>query len=118
LEKGILVSKPVIEARYDLLLDCHGTFYRAQVKYADGTASKSANAVPLNLQKQCRGNGKTKVYTRDEVDVILVYVPKIDKVLWIGPEIFHGKSTIQIRLSPPKKKQTGKNLHLAEMLVW
>jgi PD-(D/E)XK nuclease superfamily protein len=116
LEKNIIVSRPAIEARYDLILDIEGEFYRAQVKYADQDSRKSQNAIVLDLRKQCRNNGKTKKYSKEEIDVVLVYLPKIDNVLWIGPELFHERSTINLRLALPKKRNA--KIIMANDLIW
>jgi PD-(D/E)XK endonuclease len=104
LQTGAFVSNPIFEgARYDYIIERDGKLYRAQVKYADGKLG-SAGAVYLNLRKQIKKN-KNCPYNESEVDVLVVYVPKIDKVCWFGPEVFCGKQGLAIRISPAKNGQ-------------
>ena len=114
-ELGALVSLPTIEARYDLVIDFEGRLYRAQVKYADDMTN--SNSVILDLRKETRGDGKKKVYTKEEIDVLLVYVPKADEVLWIGPDKFDGRKSITLRFGPAGNGQT-KGLHQVSDFKW
>lgn len=102
IRRGWNVAKPEIEDRYDLLLDDGIVIYKAQVKYVD---SFVGDALCLDLRKQCRNNGKTKTYSKAEIDVILIYVPKTGKFYWIGPELFEGKQILNFRLEPSKNGQ-------------
>jgi hypothetical protein len=105
LELGIICSRPVIEGtRYDVILDTGGKLYRAQVKYDDGRATKCTGVVQVNLRKEIRKE-KNHPYTDSEIDVLLVYVPKIDKICCFGPEIFHQKLSLSIRIAPAKNGQ-------------
>jgi hypothetical protein len=100
LQLGAFVSKPVFEgARYDYIIEIGGKLYRAQVKYADGKHRSISGAVEVNLRKQIKKN-RNHPYDENEIDVLLVYVPKI---CWFGPEIFSGKQGISIRLVPHQK---------------
>jgi hypothetical protein len=77
LELSVVCSKPVTEGtRYDCILDTGDRLYRVQVKYADGKSSCSRGAVTVNLRRQI-GKNRNHPYLEHEVDVILVYVPKI-----------------------------------------
>ena len=110
-EKGWAVSIPVNTARYDLILDAGDKLFRAQVKYAGG-GSKS-------IAKFNFGNGSSgpQCYTKDEIDVVLVYLPQLDDVVWLGPELFHNKYGLHIRLEPAKNNQS-KGIFLAEDHLW
>jgi PD-(D/E)XK nuclease superfamily protein len=102
LQLGAAVSKPIFEgARYDYIIEREGKLYRAQVKYADGKPSRTTGAVYLNLRKQIKKN-KNCPYNDSEIDALVVYVPKIDKICWFGPEIFSGKQNLSIRIAPTK----------------
>lgn len=119
LELDAVCSRPVTECgvRYDCLIDWKGRIYRAQVKYADGKGGNNASgAVLLHLSKP-EGRGVSSPYTKDEIDVVLVYMPKIDKVLWLGAELFEGKHTIQIRYEPSKSGMK-KGCHIAQDMTW
>jgi hypothetical protein len=105
LELGMVCSRPVIEGtRYDCILDTRKRLYRAQIKYADGKPTKATGAVTVNLRKEI-GREKNHPYTDNEIDVLLVYIPKIDRVCWFGPEIFNGKSSLVIRIAPTRNGQ-------------
>lgn len=105
LEHGFHVSKPIVETRYDLVLDVAGKLYRVQVKYADIKKREAANSIHLDLRKTCRGNGKVKLYSASEVDVILAYLPSVEQIVWIEPSRFAGKTAVTIRLAPAKNNQ-------------
>ena len=99
-ELGATVSRPVGEfSRYDLIVDWMGKLYRAQVKYADGVVSQCSGSVAVSLRK------KEKCYTSSEVDVLLVYIPQLDKVCWFGSEVFHDKQNLYVRISDSKNGQ-------------
>jgi PD-(D/E)XK endonuclease len=117
LQVGAFVSKPIFEgARYDYIIERKGKLYRAQVKYADGKHKKTVGAVQVNLRKQIKKD-KNYPYNESEIDVLLIYVPKIDKICWFGPEIFSGKQNLSIRIAPSKNGQT-KGCLAAEDYLW
>jgi hypothetical protein len=106
LEKGIAVFRPIVECRYDLILDDGRRLYRAQVKYGNGTSRLSQGAVTVGLHKwTIAGRHRSLYYTSEEIDVLLVYVPKTDRVLWFGPEVFDGRKKLQIRIAPARNNQ-------------
>ena len=112
---GMVVSLPTTEERYDLLLDDGEKIHRVQVKY---TSHEVANgAVRLDLRKETRGNGRKRVYTADEVDLVLAYVPQIDKLLWLGPEVFSGRKSLTFRFEPSRNGQK-KRVRLVGDFVW
>ena len=116
LEKGFTVCYPRIESRFDMVLvDPDGKCHRAQVKYTD--QSTNNNSVLVDLRKSTRGTGKVKRYSKTEIDVVLVYIPQIDKVLWLVSDLFNEKSTLTFRLSPSKNHQT-KGIRVVEDFVW
>jgi hypothetical protein len=120
IEKGFKVSKPIIESRYDLIIDDGIKLHKVQVKYGDGICTHTKGAVSVNLRSWNNGTRKkikSKVYTSTEIDAVITYIPKIDKVLWFGPEKFHGKAGLHIRIDPPKIKNT-KNATLAKDYIW
>jgi hypothetical protein len=118
-EKGIVVSKPLLECRYDLILDDGKTLYRTQVKYANGGHHKNSHgSISVGLKK-CQGHGRRTIpcYTAREIDLLLVYIAKIDRVLAFGPEIFEGRGAIQIRLEPAQNNQV-KRCWMAADYIW
>ena len=102
-ELGYTVSIPTVDCRYDLIIDDNSTLTRAQIKYAAGTTR--GKSVRVYLAKNHKNN-KLK-YKKEEIDIVLVYVPKIDKLLQIKAEQFHDKCNIDIRIEKIEGK-TGK----------
>jgi len=117
-ELGIVVWKPTTShRRYDIVLDCGGRFFRAQVKRAGSKPVRAVDSFLLDLRKITRGGQRSKLfYSQDEVDVVLVYLPALDKVIWLGPEIFHGRENLTIRTAPAKNGQTKRCLIAADYL--
>ncbi len=119
LEVGAFLSKPVREAcRYDLIVDWQGQLYRAQVKYCDRASSHSTGAVALRAGNITRSKKATfPCYTAEEVDILLVYVPKMNEVLWLPPAQFDGKQNISIRYQSSLNNQTKGCLWAADF-IW
>lgn len=118
-EMGIATSIPTSDSvRYDAIVDDGTKLHRAQIKYCDRRSTSADGAVSLELTTYHR-SGKLSYtgYTADEIDVMIVYVPRIDKLLWLGPEVFVGKQAIQIRIAPSKNGQT-KGCVFAHDYVW
>lgn len=113
-EKGWTYSVPMTVARYDLVLDDGKRLYRTQVKYTDAVPVNSTGAVMFTANN---GPDAPQFYTKDEIDVIIAYVPKIDALVWIEPEYFDHKYGVYIRLEMPKNGQR-KGIFLAEEHIW
>ncbi len=110
-KNGALVFLPSIPCRYDLVIDYKGRLYRAQVKYADCKAQNSQGALRLDLRRRKR------LYTREEVDVLLVYIPQIDGVCWFEPEVFDSTMNLQLRMLPTRNGQK-RGCLMVEEFVW
>lgn len=117
-EKGVILSRPTTDARYDYIVDSGDKLLRAQVKYAAGKVWHSTGAVRVDLRRFSGSPVKnTRTYTRDEIDLLLVYVPDIDRVLAFGPDVFERKTSLHIRLTASSNKQ--KKLILdASNFIW
>jgi hypothetical protein len=118
MEKGCIVSVPTTESVYDLLIECNHKILRVQCKYGDGKVSEADGSVRIEFSKR-EGNSKYKhgTYTSQEVDLILAYVPRIDKILAFPPSIFEGKRMICIRTELPKNNQK-KGIRFADDFIW
>ena len=125
-EKGWIVSRTVEGSRYDLVLDDGKKLYRVQVKYSNGKSSNSEGVVCVGLRKftgdDLRRSAEyrrlpIRMYTKDEIDVLVVYIPLLDKLCWFGADIFETKANIMIRYDPPKNGQK-KGLTLVHDYVW
>ena len=96
------------------------------MKYCDGKTGHSDGAVQVELRKNqgddrsknavyCRGRSRT--YKLDEIDVLLVYVPKADELCWIPSSEIDDKSHFTLRYDPPKNGQK-KGVKLVENYIW
>lgn len=99
--KGYIVSKPTIETRYDLLIDINNYIYRCQVKYASKVQN---NCLQLSMWRGGSNlkSSKSSPYSRDEIDILCLYVPSINAILLLYPEDFDGKTSISINLKNPE----------------
>jgi len=102
--KGLdaMVSIPWGRPRYDMIVDNGETIYRAQVKTAreseiEGSITFSCHSGHINS----KGNKKIP-YTKEEIDIFLVYSPKTDKVYWINVEET-GSSKMSLRVGETSK---------------
>lgn len=97
-KRNIIVSRPSVAVRYDLLLDINNKIYRTQIKYLNRKAGN--NCLELKIEDKRYKN--KKVYTDKEIDLMLIYCPRIDKILCLEQRDFHNKKTIRINLTNPK----------------
>ena len=105
LKRGFIVSIPSEQSRYDIIIDDGEKLSRVQVKYCDYI---KGTAYCLDLTKSsfnCKGHKERKIYTRKEIDAVLVYFPDEKYLCWFGPEEFDGKQCITVRLDAPKNGQ-------------
>jgi hypothetical protein len=116
IELGVVLSKPIVETRYDYIADTSGKLERCQVKYA-GKAGRGAGSVVVNLRSWAPGRKRERVYSADEVDALFVYVPQVDMVCKFPPAMFVGKASFLLRYEPPKNRQTT-GLNLVEDYKW
>jgi hypothetical protein len=116
IEKGVVLSKPLIDSRYDFILDDNRKLERVQVKYASGKAPHSQGSVKINL-KSWEGRKLRRKYCAEEVDVLLVYIPQIDKVLRFEADTFCERASFTVRIEPAKNGQT-KGVLNAKDFIW
>ena len=116
LELGYIPSKPIFDTRYDLILDNLKSLMRVQVKYADGKMSNSNGSVRVKLEYKDR---KSNIYTyqKEEVDGLIVYLPKVDKLCLFPPKVFIGKKFLCIRIEVSKNNQK-KGILFAKEYYW
>lgn len=115
-ELGYTISIPNHHCRYDLVLDDGHKLWRVQVKYANGKPSNSDGSVVVKLEY----NDRTKhsyTYNALEIDALVVYLPKIDKLCWFPPNVYVGKKRLSIRVDKPKNGQV-KHLVVADKYYW
>lgn len=118
-ERGCMTSVPSSDdCRYDLILDEGGVLRRAQVKWGGMECSHAAGAVQVDLRKDDGKKGqKRRLYSADEIDVVLIYIPQVDRVVAFNSEHFAGKTALIVRLEPPKNGQH-KKLRMLQDFLW
>lgn len=104
LEIGYLPSRPIFDNRYDLILDDFTSLKRIQIKYADGKISNSAGSVSVKLDYENRRKQFT-TYQSSEVDGLIVYIPRIDKLCYFPLSVFQGKRRLAIRVEKSRNNQ-------------
>ena len=104
-EKGFVVARPLTPTRYDLLIDDGLKIWRTQVKYANGVAPKTENAVIASLGYTDR-NKIDHPYTTEQVDAFVIYVPKVESILWFDAESLCGRLKLQIKFAGRRQKNS------------
>jgi hypothetical protein len=119
LEKGCVVSKPTSDAvRYDLIIDDNGKLLRAQVKYAGNAKQKGVARLSLEKNYYRKSGIKTVLYNSSEIDIILAYIPAIDKICIFTSDDFENKRGFYIRYEPTTNGQKIGISRLAENYEW
>lgn len=116
LELGFIPSIPSIICRYDALIDDGSKVWRVQVKYANGKPSNTSGSVVVKLEYNDRSH-HSYTYKDTEVDALVVYIPRIDRLCWFPPSIFSGKKRLSVRISSPVNGQVV-GINRAEDYFW
>ena len=103
-ELGYIPSRPLYDTKYDLLIDKDSKIIRVQVKYADGISSNSSGVVVVKLEYIDRHNS-VHTYQNDQVDALVVFIPKIDRLCYFPKSIFLNKRKLNIRIAESKNNQ-------------
>lgn len=105
-EKKIVASTPQIPCRYDRVVDVDGKLRRVQIKYAGKKLSHATGVTSVTLKRPTDRQGTMRMYSSDEIDAIVVYVPQVDKLCWFDAKFFDKKSCLTVRYEQPKNGQT------------
>lgn len=116
LELGFLPSRPLFDTRYDLIIDDYKILKRVQIKYADGKSTNSQGVVAVKLDYEDRQRN-FKTYSSVEVDALIVYIPKIDRLCWLPLHVFAGKRRLYLRIAAPQNNQK-RNIVYAQDYYW
>lgn len=106
LEKGYIVSKPIVDnARYDLLLDYNNKFYRIQIK-TSRWMSEEHEGIVFNCKSQhsIAGGNKIMKYTPEEVDF---FMTEFEGEFYLIP-CERAKSEMRLRFKSTKNHQDDK----------
>ena len=116
MELGFVPSRPLMDCRYDMIVDDGNRLWRIQVKYANGKPSNTQGSVVVKLEYNDRTN-HSYTYNHDEIDALVVYIPRIDHLCWLAPKVYVGKKRLSVRVEPPKNGQKN-GLVLASDYFW
>ncbi|MDP1760581.1 MAG: group I intron-associated PD-(D/E)XK endonuclease [Candidatus Woesebacteria bacterium] len=115
-ELGFIPSRPLYDSRYDLIIDDHKSLIRIQVKYANGKSTNSQGVIVVKLDYENRKKDNF-TYNGSEVDALVVYIPKIDRLCYFPLKIFEGKRKLSVRIEKPKINQK-KRIVFAKNYYW
>ena len=111
--KGYIPLIPISEKkRYDFVLEKNGKFIRVQVKYSEMKDGK----IRVNLYHNAGKENKTKTYTDDEIDAIVVFNKETNKCYFISSAFFKGRHKLELRVDKPKRKS--KKINWAKDFEW
>lgn len=118
-ELGYIVSKPTVDARYDLVLDDGNQLHKVQIKYSNSKSPHGDDGVVVVELLRWAGDKRSekRCYHSNEIDVVIAYLPIVDKLCWIPSDVFDGRPNLYLRLVPPKNNQT-KGILMAEDFYW
>ena len=100
-ELGYYVSKPTVPVRYDIILEKNGKLWRCQIKYCDYHDKKRSKS---SLKLKLGGSKRHTSYSKDEIDILLVYIPKIEDIFWIPVDRIHKKNDISLAFKESTRK--------------
>jgi prevent-host-death family protein len=102
---GIIVSRPIIDARYDLIFDTGRSVWRVQCKC--GALHRDAGVIKVNLMSTwCTPTGYARnSYSAGELDLIALYCGDLDACYLLDAAPLADRRAIYLRLSPPRNGQ-------------
>ena len=103
---GIEVSRPILDARYDLIFDTGTSLLRVQCKY--GSFDRNAGVVKVGLETSWYapdGSCVTNPYLEGQVDLFAIYCGELDRCYLLRAEGLLGRRAIWLRCSEPKNSQ-------------
>lgn len=118
-EKGFTASRPTVDdCRYDLILDTGDKLLRAQIKYAGSEGTHSTGSAVIGLRKwPGRKHQQSRTYAASDCDILLVYIPTVDKIACLTPAMFSDKTPLSIRFKASGNAQL-KRVRLLDDLLW
>ena len=98
ISKGYTVLSPLGgQPHYDLVIEKNNIFRKVQVKYAH-----IKNGVIQVKLYTVGHNGKVNLHTKDNVDIVAVYVPETDIVYYINQDQVDCETQVSLRVNPAK----------------
>ena len=129
-KRGISVSKPLWDVKYDFIVEDKGSLLKVQVKYIGRrkTGIKSYDklkdtgvicVIAYSMNNSSAKNRRTKVpYTKEDVDVIAAWSEETEKFLWIPIEALEGKLLKHFKITEPLVKQKKGKVTYAKDYYW
>jgi hypothetical protein len=105
-ELGVVVSRPVQDAPYDLILDLSSGLMRVQCKWA----LRLGEVVEVRCRR-CRRGPKGLIhrgYNHGEIDAVAAYCVELDRCYLLPASMSVGKTTVLLRLAPTRNNQLRK----------
>jgi prevent-host-death family protein len=102
---GIVVSRPNLDARYDLVFDTGNSLFRVQCKW--GALDEEAGVIKVNLTSSwCTPTGYARSpYMAGEVDLFAIYCSEQDRCYLLGAEELVSRRGIYLRIAEPRNGQ-------------
>ncbi len=102
---GIVVSRPNVDARYDLIFDTGSSLWRVQCKW--GALDVDAGVIKVSLTSTwCTPTGYTRsTYAAGEVDLFAVYCGEQNRCYLLRGDGLVDRRAIWLRLSEPRNGQ-------------
>jgi hypothetical protein len=103
LEQGYVISKPILDnARYDMIIDYNGKFYRIQVK-TSRWMSEEHEGIVFNCKSQHSVSGGNKImkYSPEEIDF---FMTEFENEYYLIP-CDKARSEMKLRFKPTKNNQ-------------
>ena len=103
IELGLVVSKPLVDARYDLIVDLNHELLRVQCKWA----VRIGDVVSVRTRRCRRGREGLihRQYERGEIDTIAAYCAELDRCYLLPEEMSVGRAMVHLRLAPTQNNQ-------------
>ncbi len=100
---GIGVLRPVMDERYDLVLDLRPQLVRVQCKWVCRLGG--VINVRCYSSRRCREGFVKLSYTSDEVDAIAAHCSELDRCFFLPMRLFEARRNVQLRLAPAMNNQ-------------
>jgi hypothetical protein len=108
---GVVVSRPNVDARYDLIFDVGARLLRVQYKSA--VRKGDVVAVPTQSRWYSPGRGYVRTpYASNEIDAVAAYCGEIDATFLLPISLVAGQSQVHRRLAAARNGQLA-GLHSA-----
>jgi PD-(D/E)XK endonuclease len=102
-ELGVIVSRPVLDAPYDLVFDLSERLLRVQCKWA----VRKGDVAMIRCVRCRRGRDGyiRRAYEDGEIDVIAAYCADVDTCYLLPSSMSVNRMTVQLRLAPTLNNQ-------------